>query len=507
MVGIELNPEPNHDTKKIKEFIDKMFSNVHHFTDRLIGDNLRVSMNVETLVHLRATTADSQSRNADPFLVDEVQTADDKSSIDDMMEVDEHDLTISDETHSTDDVLWEAFYGPLTPLSDVEDPFNDAASVLVSPTSPMNLNKQENSTNGQSRQLNLSGLTGKDKQRARNKLRNRTCRHEHLMRQGVETYSGDVNSFSVQDLPFSSTGWGGKKFDQAQGEDIIARWPHRLAEDLKDAVKIPFTDRSSVYPWVDMDAFMKAADEFVERCMPFTEADTSSNICGDHFFCIAGHDHQNKKAPKLSPWHVKNADLIEEFFQPGTPFTKATEGANSMVGFKFPGIYIRFQNCVQYMKKKYRRRKRPVEARFGVFFNFCLNHSRRGQGIRRVQCWPHVDKANLAIGVCVIFIYGKFDHTRFCWLVIWEARPIIIQLPPGVFLVYPSSLFYHFNIDIQDLDRHLVTTKDGAYPTLENVESLWSEDEDQGSCVWFNQATMFQSAELNVTTMKAGRKA
>jgi len=31
------------------------------------------------------------------------------------------------------------------------------------------------------------------------------------------------------------------------------------------------------------------------------------------------------------------------------------------------------------------------------------------------------------------------------WLVIWELD-IMIQLPVGTFLMYPSSLFIHFNI-------------------------------------------------------------
>lgn len=41
----------------------------------------------------------------------------------------------------------------------------------------------------------------------------------------------------------------------------------------------------------------------------------------------------------------------------------------------------------------------------------------------------------------------SFDHTRFSWLVIWEAG-VIIELPPWVALLYPSSLFFHFNVDV-----------------------------------------------------------
>lgn len=42
---------------------------------------------------------------------------------------------------------------------------------------------------------------------------------------------------------------------------------------------------------------------------------------------------------------------------------------------------------------------------------------------------------------------AKFDDTRKSWLVLWEAG-VAIQLPAWTMLLYPSSLFYHFNIDI-----------------------------------------------------------
>jgi hypothetical protein len=41
----------------------------------------------------------------------------------------------------------------------------------------------------------------------------------------------------------------------------------------------------------------------------------------------------------------------------------------------------------------------------------------------------------------------SFNHTMRSWLVIWEAG-VVIELPPWVLLLYPSSLLYHFNIDI-----------------------------------------------------------
>ena len=42
---------------------------------------------------------------------------------------------------------------------------------------------------------------------------------------------------------------------------------------------------------------------------------------------------------------------------------------------------------------------------------------------------------------------AHFNHTMRSWLVIWEAG-VVIELPPWVLLLYPSSLLYHFNIDV-----------------------------------------------------------
>ena len=41
---------------------------------------------------------------------------------------------------------------------------------------------------------------------------------------------------------------------------------------------------------------------------------------------------------------------------------------------------------------------------------------------------------------------GDFNHGERAWLVIWELG-LIFQLPPGVWIFYPSAIFYHFNVD------------------------------------------------------------
>lgn len=103
---------------------------------------------------------------------------------------------------------------------------------------------------------------------------------------------------------------------------------------------------------------------------------------------------------------------------------------------------------------------------------------------------------------------------------VWETG-LKIQLPPGVFFAYPSSLFYHFNHNLKGkpasslsktskcsllLDAEVVCTN-GEVPTKDNCRPLsWKDDHFRGSCVWFNQATMFQSAEVGVDTLKHAKE-
>ncbi|KAI0761623.1 hypothetical protein BD413DRAFT_616840 [Trametes elegans] len=92
-----------------------------------------------------------------------------------------------------------------------------------------------------------------------------------------------------------------------------------------------------------------------------------------------------------------------------------------------------------------------------------------------------------------------------------EEAGLIIELPPGVMLAYPYFLFFHWNVDICDLDKvEILLTKDRSKPDLEKGNTVpltdhekWDRAHGQGSMVWFNQATLFQSAELDVKTIKA----
>jgi hypothetical protein len=98
----------------------------------------------------------------------------------------------------------------------------------------------------------------------------------------------------------------------------------------------------------------------------------------------------------------------------------------------------------------------------------------------------------------------NFNDTLWTWLVIWEAG-VAVQMPPWTMAIYPSSLFYHFNIDVEGklqkwliesllnnaLDIQFVTTDPDAQSTKENSRPILPGDKQgRGSMVFFNQATM-----------------
>lgn len=110
---------------------------------------------------------------------------------------------------------------------------------------------------------------------------------------------------------------------------------------------------------------------------------------------------------------------------------------------------------------------------------------------------------------------GNFNSKERAWLALWEAG-IVVELPIGVLFYYPSALFLHFNIDIEgkyefiiyhstsyssdplELDRFLFTTDNDKPPTPETARPLHGV-KGRGSIVLFNQASIFQLAELGYT--------
>ncbi|KAF9044589.1 hypothetical protein BDZ89DRAFT_1059069 [Hymenopellis radicata] len=342
----------------------------------------------------------------------------------------------------------------------------------------------------------------------------------------METYAATNGLNTAIDLPITTTGWMGLRAGIPQSWARILRDAHRSEDEVWEFLDriqfLPYNGqatqvldaehrriifRSKITPGMAALAaeFGAEAAAFVKACKPPSDSDIAGNLRGNHWFCIAGADRNNKSVPALSKWHEENAPIIKEYFCPKRVFNRANGIANDLVAILFPAIAARFQACADYMRTNHK-----MEPMFGRFWNWCLNAPLAG--VKRVFCDPHVDFKNLALAVCVVFVYGIFNHREKAWLVIWEAG-ICLELPPGVFLLYPSSLFYHFNVDI-------VTTPDGARPTQQNSTPLsgptltrpanvseedWEAGNGRGSVVWFNQASMFQTSETGFNTLAEAR--
>lgn len=92
---------------------------------------------------------------------------------------------------------------------------------------------------------------------------------------------------------------------------------------------------------------------------------------------------------------------------------------------------------------------------------------------------------------------GPKDNKEKIWLVLWEAG-VVVEIPTGVAIIYPSALILHFNV---------VITPNGERPTRENSTPLNSGvSGSRCSMVWFTQATVLQSAELKYATVAKTKK-
>ncbi|KAK7463011.1 hypothetical protein VKT23_007593 [Stygiomarasmius scandens] len=355
----------------------------------------------------------------------------------------------------------------------------------------------------------LNNLTGIERRRARQQMRRHT-RQSALAQTGVmllSPASSDVNTessadhrrdesarFSILDTRLSKPGWKGLDL-KAETKKLMNRaWNSQgsraeLREALLGCQLVPYQDdlavaildsegliaiyRSRIITrkHFNMTTIMNTAEGFVNAAQhPFPNTDMQSNARGSHWFSILGYDRNNRKQPDLSTFHKENDHLMGLFFKRGDVLTELTDISNGLIRRHFPGIWKRYQEAADRLKSSYN-----IEPPFGLFWNFCLNYARPKAGIPRVHCKPHVDHKNLALGLCMIFIF----------------------------------------------DLPLYTTTNGEAPAQNNLKSFacscleeehlsnqeWKEAAGRGSMVWFSQATMFQSAELGFDTVKEAQAA
>ncbi|KAI0080985.1 hypothetical protein K474DRAFT_1704272 [Panus rudis PR-1116 ss-1] len=235
------------------------------------------------------------------------------------------------------------------------------------------------------------------------------------------------------------------------------------------------------------------------------------NNRGLHDFTLYGFDRQNTghiKPPSFEGIGINRKVFWGMYY--GSVLERLTKHAARLLELFFPQMASRIKKENARIKAEY-----GFDCPFIYWWNLCINAPLPSEGIHRVMCRPHVDSKNGALLLCAVFVYyyGKVPNRgerEHIWLVLWEAG-IVIEIPVGVFILYPSALFLHFNIDKRHLDKVMFYyTKNDQPPTKEFLKPLGCDNSEEGgraSIVWFTQASMLQSADLpqGVHTMGQAR--
>ncbi|KAI0691741.1 hypothetical protein C8Q76DRAFT_698506 [Earliella scabrosa] len=346
-----------------------------------------------------------------------------------------------------------------------------------------------------------------------------------IMNGKIHQAESTASSGTVSSLPATSTGWAGSDFrrrkhipDWVEREWEAGTIAQRLLGELKFR-KIPynrtpkwFVDqdgrafgfRSDVPFWMEsreepeqltfLERFEADCLSYIARCGPRAAGDLEVNNRGRHWYMVVGIDRQNKLVPQLTQFHLAHEEETKWLTRAGGPTDRLIRHAARVFETRFPAMAARVRRCSDLLAAQGHEHARPP---FGYWYNYCINGPQ--DDVQGVLTRPHVDGKNLAFMMCVVFVWGKFLHKEKAWLVLWEAG-LVIELRPGCLLFYPSSLFTHFNVNIEDCS--VVTTSDGAVPTPENSSPV-NGVQGRGSVVFFNQATMFQLAELGCTVKEA----
>ncbi|KAI1787490.1 hypothetical protein LXA43DRAFT_1028896 [Ganoderma leucocontextum] len=368
-----------------------------------------------------------------------------------------------------------------------------------------------------------------------NAMRQKTRKSKQLLEKlesGKRATTYVVSPASFEDFPTTETGWAGKDFRyktdqqwlqqawldesllksmQSQGFQLIAF--DGLPTWLVDKNGVVFGYRTDVPKWmtelVVLDertiSLLGRIDEeckaYVAACGDISDKDSKKNRRGPHWFHVSGVDRQISSQPKYTSFHLKHLELTDALMdrRMNSALRRLVLHASNTYAMQFPSLAARVWNC---RDRLLAMGVHPDIAipQYGCWYNFCINAS-RGQN-KGVFTRPHADAKNLALMMCAVFVYGRFDSKEKAWLVLWEAG-LIIEVPPGALIYYPSALFTHFNVNLTDLQ--FVTTSDGALPTPQTASPL-DGVEGRGSIVLFNQASLFQYAELGSTVSQAKQR-
>lgn len=136
-----------------------------------------------------------------------------------------------------------------------------------------------------------------------------------------------------------------------------------------------------------------------------------ANPRGDHHALITGYHRAYVSKPILTGHHTNHMDEVLWLHREGGFLDRLTQWVNICLIETYPAIAKRYQHSVNFYSKAY-----GIKAHHGLFWNFCLNAPVFESNQTRVHTVPHIDKKNLAGGVCGVFIYC-FNQSK------WLAYP------------------------------------------------------------------------------------
>ncbi|KAH9835168.1 uncharacterized protein C8Q71DRAFT_764447 [Rhodofomes roseus] len=353
--------------------------------------------------------------------------------------------------------------------------------------------------------------------------RKKTQRHMAQLQSRVSTSgtTAAITSFDIKtDVNITSTGWQGRNVPEWSRNDITARWRDGSIRDevakflplayigdgpastlkVVDIHGRLFLYRGFPAPFLNAEAFVHIHNMLLSNALldPKEKEKAAKGHRGPHLPRIIGHYRQSSPRVTLTNWHKNNKELVDGLLEDEL-FIRLNKFIESTVEAVFPAIFQRFKKSAEWHAEN-----TGFYPLFGGFWDFCLNGIFPNQP--RVHCMPHSDAKN-PVGICVLMVYvlpnSKFNSKHRSWLVIWEAG-IVIEVPPWTPVIYPSSLFLHFNIDVHDIE--FVHT-DGSVPEKDKHNVIEGDECGRGSAVWFNMATMLQTSETGHATLKQAKDA
>ncbi|GLB44850.1 hypothetical protein LshimejAT787_1801870 [Lyophyllum shimeji] len=88
---------------------------------------------------------------------------------------------------------------------------------------------------------------------------------------------------------------------------------------------------------------------------------------------------------------------------------------------------------------------------------------------------PHLDRANLAWGWCVITALGRFNPDLGGHLILWDLG-LVIRFPPGSTILIPSAILTHSNVPIADGEERFSFTQYASGHLFRYVDNGFKTD-------------------------------